>query len=77
MRAAVSLWVLARTAARTMASALRMARFTDPPVEDEEEDVFLVRLVDLRGVFVVVVLLVVVRFLLVRLVFFVAIMEFV
>lgn len=40
-----------------------MARFTEPPVEDDEEDVFLVRLVDLRGVFVVVVLLVVVRFL--------------
>lgn len=42
-----------------------MARFTEPPVEDDAE-VFLVRLVDLRGVLVVVVLLV--RFLYVRLV---------
>lgn len=56
---------MARTAARTIAPALRMARFTEPPVEDDAE-VFLVRLVDLRGVLVVVVLLV--RFLYVRLV---------
>ena len=61
-----------------MAPALRMARFTETPVEDDAE-VFLARLVDLRGVLVVEVLLV--RFLYVRLVavlrplvFFVAIL---